>query len=404
MEHNGLAKDTAKCSGCGACMVVCPKSAIQMQADAFGCMYPQIDVGRCVDCGKCVSVCSYCLEPSLNTPQAVYAAVGNCQELVDRSASGGIFASLADSCMRKGGMVAGVVLDCENSQVDVYHLLSGNEADLVRMQGSKYVQSAAWRCYPQIMQVLKAGQFVLFSGTPCQVAAVKRITGDPDNLVTVDLVCHGVPPLQMLNDYLKILSKRLCGKIVEFRFRDKSCPKPFTAGIDLQTGRNTKRIFIRSGVLSFYKYFLNSLLYRENCYSCPYACGQRISDVTIGDYWGVGECHAEDLESGRMPHRNDWSCVLVNTEKGAKFLEEHSGQISMYPSRQEWVAQKNEQLKTPSSKGEKREQLLKAYKEQGYEAVEAVFLKENRGRLHYYWRLIRNLQENNHAIGKKHEN
>lgn len=404
MEHNGLAKDITRCSGCGACMVVCPKSAIQMKLDALGCLYPQIDEELCINCGKCMRVCPYCETPSVHTPQAVYAAVGKCQEKVARSASGGIFASMADSCISKGGMVAGAVLNCENSRADVYHLLSGSREDLPRMQGSKYVQSEAWRCYAQIMQVLRLGQFVLFSGTPCQAAAVKSITGDPDNLVTVDLICHGVPPLQMLNDYLKILSKRLCGKIVGFRFRDKSCTKPFTAAVDLQTGRKTKRIFMRSGFLSFYKYFLNGSLYRENCYSCPYACAQRVSDITIGDYWGIEECHIEDLESGRMLRRNDWSCILVNTEKGAKFLEEHGGQILMYPSRLEWVTQKNEQLKAPSPRGEKRELLLKAYREHGYKAVEAVFLKENRGRIRFFWRLIRSLRENNRTIGEWHEN
>ena len=404
MEHRELAKDITKCSGCGACMVVCPKSAIQMKPDARGWLYPGIDETLCVDCGKCVHVCPYCETPSVNVPLDVYAAVGKCPETVARSASGGIFASLADSCMQKEGLVAGAVLDCENSHVEVYHLLSGAGEDLVRMQGSKYVHSEAWRCYSQILQALKAGRTVLFSGTPCQVAAIKNLTGDPENLVAVDLICHGVPSRQMLNDYLKILSKRLHGKIVGLRFRDKSCPKPFTAGIDLRTGQKTKRIYLRSGFLSFYKYFLNGSLYRENCYSCPYACGERVSDITIGDYWGIEECHKEDFESGLMSHRPDWSCILVNTKKGARFLEEHGGKILRYPSRWEWAAQKNAQLKAPSSRGEKRDLLLKAYTEQGYKAVESVFLKENRGKIRYYWRLLRNLRENNRMIGKKYEN
>lgn len=404
MKHIEVEKDITRCSGCGACMVVCPVSAIHMKADSLGCLYPKIDEALCINCGKCMRVCPYCETPSLHTPQAVYAAVGKCQEMVARSASGGIFASTADNYICKGNMVAGAVLDCENSHADVYHLLSGTRADISRMQGSKYVQSEAWRCYPQILQALKSGKSVLFSGTPCQVAAVKNITGDPDNLVTVDLICHGVPPLQMLNDYLKILSKRLCGQIVGFRFRDKSCPKPFIAGIDLQIGRKTKHIYIRSGLLSFYKYFLNGSLYRESCYYCPYACGQRVSDITIGDYWGIETCHLENLESKRMPYKNDWSCILVNTEKGAKFLEEHSEQIFMYPSSFERVVQKNEQLKKPSPRGEKRELLLKAYRTKGYQAVEAIFLKENRGLLRFYWRLIRNLWENNRMIEENHEN
>ena len=401
MEKIELVKDIARCSGCGACLAACPKGAIQMKPDSYGCLYPEINRDLCIGCGKCVGVCAYQIPQPVNTPREVYAAVGNCDETVAQSASGGVFATLAHSCIQKGGVVAGAVLDCEDGQADVYHLLSGQKEDVARMQGSKYVQSQAWRSYSEIMKSLKAGEKVLFSGTPCQVAAVKALTGDPENLVTVDLICHGVPPLQMLNDYLQILSKRLRGPIVGFRFRDKTCAKPFTASIDVRKGQKRKRIFIKASLLSYYRHFLNASIYRENCYSCPYACGKRVSDITIGDYWGIEKCHAEDFQSGQIPRRKDWSCVLVNTEKGADFLKEHGDQLFLHPSRLALVAQENRQLNKPSEKEKKRQQILAVYKDKGYNGVEATFLKASGGKLRFYWRLRRNIRENNRMSDKK---
>lgn len=403
MEQIILAQNTADCCGCGACLAVCPVQAITMEEDKYGCMYPKIDASRCVHCGKCTRVCQYTKPLKENLPVAAYAAVGTCEERVKNSASGGIFAALANSCVDKGGFAAGAVMDCSNSQADVYHLLSREETDLCRMQGSKYVHSDAWKCYSEIVQTLKAGKTVLFSGTPCQVAAVKALTGDPENLFTVDVICHGVPPQRMLNDYLKILSRRFHGQITEFRFREKTCGKQFTAGILLQRAEKAKRVYLKSTYLSFYRYFLSGAIYRENCYSCPYAGSSRVSDITIGDYWGVDLFHGEALRSGCMPDRKDWSCVLVNTEKGARLLAEYGEQIDLYPSRWEWAAQKNQQLREPSKPGKDRNGILKLYAEAGYEAVEAAFVKENGGRLRFFRRMIRNIMENNRTV-KKHAN
>lgn len=394
MELGALVKNPSSCCGCGACLSACPRQAISMQTDSHGCKYPKIDPVKCIDCGLCVRICQYTAPMDGKIPMKTYAAVGSCEDTVMNSASGGVFASLAESFISKGALVAGVVMDCSNSQADVYHLLSGDKSDLCRMQGSKYVQSDAWRSYYEIREALNSGKKVLFSGTPCQVAAVKKITGNPENLMTVDLICHGVPPLQMLNDYLKILSKWLRGEITAFRFREKFCSKQYTAGIYVRKGRKTERVLIKSSLLSFYKHFLDGVFHRENCFSCPYAENHRVSDITIGDYWGVEEFHAEELHSGKMPRRNDWSCVLVNTEKGERLLQDYGKALMLYPSKLEWVAVNNQQLKRPASKGKKRERLLEMYKKLGYKAVEAEFVRENGGRLRFIWRTTRNIREN----------
>ena len=397
-----MAKDAASCCGCGACLTVCPQHAITMEEDTYGCLYPKIDLNNCVHCGKCVQICQYTKPVEGVKPLKVYAAVGTCDELVKNSASGGVFSSLAESCLQKGGAVAGAVMDCENSHADVYHLLSDRKEDLYRMQGSKYVHSEAWRCYPELMRDLKEGKPVFFSGTPCQVAVVKALTGDPENLVTADLICHGVPPVKMLNEYLRVLSGYLRGDIRSFKFRDKSCGKQFTARIDANVCGKSKNIYIKSSLLSFYAYFLKGTVYRENCYACPYAGNHRVSDITIGDYWGIGEFHAEQISSGQMPNRADWSSVLVNTFKGGCFLEEHGDRLKLYPSRFEWVAENNQQLKSPVEKEKRRDRLLELYREFGYKGLESEFVREKGGKLRFIWRMIRNIAENSRKV-IKHE-
>ena len=403
VEPITLVKDAAACCGCGACMAVCALQAITMEEDPWGVLYPKIDPSKCIQCGRCLKICPYHETTTGNPPAAVYAAVGSCDETVKNSASGGIFASLAAACLQKGGLAAGAVLDCENSRAEVYHLLSDTQQDLGRMQGSKYVQSRAWRCYPQVQSALEGGKTVLFSGTPCQVAAVKALTGDPSNLVTVDIICHGVPSEKMLNDYLNILARRLRGTITDFRFRDKTCQKQFAARIDLAGKKTHGPVFLKSSLLSFYTHFLKGTFYRENCYSCPYACSQRISDITMGDYWGVEQHHGPQIGRGEMPNRKDWSCLLVNTEKGAAFLKDHGEEILLYPSRLQWVAENNQQLNAPAKPGKDRDRLMALYQAAGYEAVEKAFLKERGGALRVLWRMFRNIRENSRMV-KQYEN
>lgn len=395
-ECINLVPDAAKCSGCGACMAVCPRRAIDMREGTHGCKYPVINENACIGCGKCVQTCPYHEPDPARSPRRAYAAAGKVADVVRSSASGGVFASLALSWIQQGGLVAGAVMDCAE-QVKVYHVLSGEAEDVRRMQGSKYVQSDAWRCYGEAAAALKAGRQVLFSGTPCQVAAVRQLTGDPQNLTTIDLICHGVPPVKLLDEYVALLGKRFRGKIVGFTFRDKSVGRNFCARLDVQRGKRRRSYYLRSSILSFYRHFLNGALYRENCYSCPYARMERVADLTIGDYWGVETQHAEEIQSGRMPVRDDWSCVLVNTDKGQRLLDSHGGALALYPSTPEGVAKENHQLRHPSVKPDSRDKLLEDLEKGGYAAIEDAFVQSCGGNLRYHVRMLKQLRENEKA-------
>ena len=392
MKTRMLVPGSAACCGCGACVTVCPRQAISMEPDDTGCLFPVIDESRCVDCGTCVRACAYGKEAG-NTPLAAYAAVWSNDQLVRDSASGGVFAALAQSVIASDGLAAGAVMDC-TEDVAVYHILAADSDGICRMQGSKYVQSEAWRCYEAVRFALKRGRTVLFSGTPCQAAAVKRLTGDPDNLITIDLICHGVPPRRMLAEFIVILEARFCGRIKAFRFRDKACSKSFCAGIDMERGGKTRRYYLQARFLSFYKLFLDGAIYRENCYSSPYARKKRVSDLTIGDYWGIEKFHEPQLHSGEIEHRSDWSCILVNTEKGQKFLADHSGSLRLIPSEAAWIARENRQLNTPAPVPAGRTQIMAAYRSGGYRAVEQDYIRQNGGIVRFFWRMFRNLRRN----------
>lgn len=389
-----LANNAADCCGCGACAAACPVGAISMAAAADGCKYPRIDGSKCIECGKCQKLCSDRSALSRNMPVQAYAAVGRDEALVQNSASGGVFAALAKSHLASGGMAAGAVMTFAEDGLQVFHVLSDREEDLRAMQGSKYVQSDARRCYEAVLAALKDGKKVLFSGTPCQAAAVKQLSGDPENLLTMDLVCHGVPPLKMLRDYAQILEKRFGGKLTGLNFRDKRCKKSFYSRLDMRCRGKNKHFFLSSSLQSFYKYFLSGAIYRESCYACPYACLNRVSDLTIGDYWGIEKKHASDFESGKIEKRSDWSCILVNTPKGRDFLQLHKDALQLFETEAQWIAEGNQQLNHPSVKPENRERILKLYQAGGYRAVEADFIRNYGGRLRYAWRMIKNLRAN----------
>lgn len=393
-----LVKSSTDCSGCGACMAVCPKQAITMRPGENGCLYPVIDEGNCVHCGKCQHICEYAGGTAGgNLPRSVYAAAGKDADLVRNSASGGVFATLAKSWIQAGGMVAGAVMDCGGG-VKVYHVLSDKPEDVRRMQGSKYVQSDAWRCYVDVQAALKDGKRVLFSGTPCQTAAIRALTGDPEHLITVELICHGVPPQTMLDEYVRILSKRFGGKLMDFTFREKRVPKSFCARMDIQKGKRVRSLYLRSHELSFYKHFLEGTIYRENCYSCPYAKQERGSDLTIGDYWGVEKYHQDDFASGAMEKRSDWSCILVGSAKGEALLKQHGGTMTVHPSRLEWAMAENHQLRHPMQKPASRSEVLHLYQTGGYSAVENSFIHKHGGRLRYFLRVMKQLRRNRSLI------
>ena len=370
-----LFENKEQCCGCGACVSVCPKKAISMQEDSCGFKYPRIDDALCVGCGACKKVCSYQNEAECNHPMKGYVAVNTNKKQVNGSASGGVFAAVAEKVLKAGGKVYGAAYSFDK-QVTVNTIGIDQLEDLPKLQGSKYVQSNTENIFDDVKKAVLEGRRVLFSGTPCQVAALNKFLGRKyENILTVDIVCHGVPNQRFFNDYLDTLKKD-SNDISEFNFRDKNRGwEDYFIRFNTKSSRKCKDIHCR--ISSFYEYFLKSYVCRENCYSCKFASLDRPADLTIGDYWGIAKQHPELFKEDKWFERKytGISCLLVNTEKGEQAIEACKEQLELVPSTVDKIAAGNGQLRQPTHRSEKREYIFELYRSKGYAAVENDFQK-----------------------------
>ena len=212
--------DALECTGCGACVQLCPKSAIQMIENTEGFRYPQIDAGKCIECAVCVKSCP----TTHDTPKheaEFFMAWNRDPKILRTSSSGGVFTALARYVFRRGGVVFGAVKDAVSWEV--LHVAARDERELEPLKLSKYYQSDAARVYSQVKAELNDGNWVLFSGTACQIAGLYAYLGNRpwDTLITVDVLCHGVASKKVVNGYVQSKEKHFKKKIRDFDFRVK---------------------------------------------------------------------------------------------------------------------------------------------------------------------------------------
>jgi len=330
-------KEKKNCCGCEACVQRCPKSCITMREDNEGFLYPEVDKNICIDCGLCEKVCPVINQAEERKPLAVYAAKHKDEQIRMASSSGGAFTAIAESVIDEGGVVFGAKF---NQDCDVVHSYTETKEGLGAFRGSKYVQSRIGESYKEAEGFLKAGRKVLFSGTPCQIAGLKRfLRKEYDNLLTVDFICHGVPSPGVWREYLKEETARQCGEknsvlqrpihernalIEGISFRDKRLGwKKFSFALALSTtnGSGAKNTVLLSEPLSkniFLRGFLADLYLRPSCHACPSKSFKSRSDITIGDFWGVQNVMPEiDDDKGV-------SVVMVNSEKAGTLVEKIS--------------------------------------------------------------------------------
>lgn len=277
--------DRFHCTGCSSCYNVCPHHAIKMQADIDGFLQPCIDTNICVECGLCVKRC-----PALNplehkeTNPIAYAFISHSDCSI--SSSGGAFSVFARWILSEGGIVYGASMD---EKMQIQHVGVETVEDLCKLRGSKYVQSEIGTSYQEIKTFLKNGRKVLFTGTPCQVAGLYKYLGRKyeDLLVTLDLVCHGVPSQSIFNMYLQKLKETYpkSGEIVGFNFR-KLTSWSIIPTIKFQQTK-WKSLFQADNV--YMEAFFHGWTYRECCFNCQYANMDRIGTFTIADFWGIGK-------------------------------------------------------------------------------------------------------------------
>lgn len=370
-----LFDNKVNCCACGACMNICPKGAITMIEDEYGFLYPEINKELCIKCGVCKKVCAYQNISPTKRPLKAFAAVNKNKEQLMKSASGGVFSALATNVLNKGGVAFGATLTFEDGHAIPKHIAIDHVEQLPLLQGSKYVQSSIGDTYKQAKMYLQEGRLVLFSGTPCQIGGLYGYLGkDYENLITIDVICHGVPNAKMFDDYLQNERiKRKAQLVIGYSFRDKKKGWGMNGRLDLQfADKKVKSFYIPARLASYNTLFLDGDTYRENCYSCKYAGALRPADLTIGDYWGIEVEHPELLKKKQYEERYGISCILANTDKGIMVCEGINNQI-LAESTFEKVSNKNGQLKEPSRKSIKRDYVLDLYTQNGYRNLDMWF-------------------------------
>lgn len=301
-----------RCTGCGACMNGCPVDAITMLRLPSGFDIPDIDPQKCIECGKCKDVCPILSFPdiSISKPDLYYQGAHPDKQTRHISTSGGIFAMLAERILKQHGYVFGAAFD---ELLQTVHIEIKSLEDLPRMQGSKYVQSSIQFCFRQVKQRLKENQYVLFSGTPCQVLGLRAYLGKTyEKLLTCDFICHGVPAPGLFASYLTFLKKKCGFTPSQFYFRDKQNGW-HDSGRVMQNTNHCKRL---GGVLDAYCYFFyKNLSLRHSCFQCPARGKNSLADITLGDSWGEKKESWEVLSEGL-------SLAIGNTEFGKNILSE----------------------------------------------------------------------------------
>ncbi|WP_394871668.1 Coenzyme F420 hydrogenase/dehydrogenase, beta subunit C-terminal domain [Clostridium perfringens] len=369
-----------ECCGCGACMNICPKAAITMKDDEYGFVYPEINNDICIQCELCKKVCAFQNVNQSNCVLKSYASAAVDKNIVLTSSSGGVFTSISEEFIKAGGIVYGCSMENTDNGLFPKHIRVSNINELKKLQGSKYVQSDLGNCFIELKNDLLLGVKVMFSGTPCQVAALYSFLGNnkTDLLYTVDIVCHGVPSINFFRDYISNLNKKVKGQIINFRFRDKSNGWRLQGAIDYIDNNGKKKTkLINSEVSSYFKLFLESSTYRDSCYNCKYTNKYRPGDITLGDYWGIENVHPEYLTRnlGTLEQKNGISCVLVNTLKGSELLNDFGVKLILKESSFSNVSAGNDQLNYPSEVNINRNKVLSIYRDGKYDAVEKWFNK-----------------------------
>lgn len=347
-----IIKNKKCCSGCSGCANICPQKCIAMVEDEEGFGYPQVDRSRCVNCGLCEKVC-----PILNKKRAkfieptAYAAYNNDEQIRMSSSSGGIFTVLAEYVIGKNGVVFGAGFD-ENFKVR--HIMIDNIESLEKLRSSKYSQSDIGNTFCEAKKILNNGRVVLFTGTPCQIGGLINFLGkDYENLITQDIICHGVPSPAILKKYISFRQNKENSKVVRINFREKIKGwEKYSFVFSFENGKNYVCTPAKKDPIM--KMFLHNKCLRPSCYECMFKTKYRLSDITLADFWGIR------FVAPSMNDNRGTSLVLVHSPKGKKLFEEIQNKITFKQVNVEKAIKWNKSM-TTSAKPYKRDLFMKDF-------------------------------------------
>lgn len=308
-----------KCTGCGACSNICPTNAIEFNENDEGFKFPHILDEICIQCGRCEKICPVLHPKYLNdeSPKC-YAVIGK-DELREKSSSGGFFSILAKYVLKKRGIVCGAAFTDDKKGVE--HILISKESELDSLRTSKYIQSDINFCYRELKDKLDSGRLVLFSGCPCQVAGLKNfLSKDYENLITADIVCHGVPSSFVFEKFLNDISTQNELEVVNFRNKKEYGWTPTMQIVY----KDKSEYYEPKWKCDYYKAFLSIMACRESCGDCQFNRLPRQGDFTLGDFWGIGEVYPE------LDDNKGTSLVLINNQKAEKLFNKLTNQLKKY--------------------------------------------------------------------------
>ena len=368
-------KSKSECCGCSACEQICPVGCIKMQEDEEGFLYPKIDETKCIHCKKCEKVCPIRYPNKKNKETKTYVAYAKDEEIRKKSSSGGIFSLLAKSVLLQNGVVFGAAFD---AQFQVHHIGVTKIEELEKLRGSKYLQSRVEHTFCEAENYLKEGKLVLYSGTACQIEGLQKYLGKSyENLLTMDVLCHGVPSPKIWKLYLKQLKTKYDSKIEKVHFRNKK--DGWKKYLILIRFENAKKHLIYFKKDKFMKMFLSNINLRPSCHNCQFKAIPRSSDITLGDCWGIEDYMPEMDDDGGT------SVILVHTVKGEEQLKKMKESMVYREAELDKalppVSDSRKSVRTHPNRKKYWNALLKEQKtfEELYEFVEKSFLQKVTG-------------------------
>lgn len=380
------------CVGCTACVSICPMKCLTIKPDDFGFSYPAlIDNEKCVDCHLCEKVCPVLnrQDKTLELPKA-YAAFSLNKTIQDNSSSGGIFTELSLIVLRQQGIVYGAAYD---EDWNVRHIAVDQVEQLNRLQGAKYSESILGTTFIEIQKHLQQGRLVLFSGTPCQVAGLKSFLRiDYDNLLCLDFVCHGIPSPMAWEKYLenrKIIAESRPIKINQ-RSKDTGWSRySYSCLIEYENGTRYSECSFND---LFMKLYCNDYISRKSCNTCDFKGYERISDITVGDFWGIW-----DIDTS-MDNGNGTSLVLIHSLKGKDLFSKIEPCIKYRGVRLEEVSRENQSLLYASIGKSERDSILHRINNNEIDELWYLFPATPRTTLSVWQRAVRKFSRVMHKI------
>lgn len=367
--------DKRNCTGCGACINACPKQIITFLEDEEGFIYPHIEADKCINCHLCEKSCPMLLDRTAlckkkeGFPLFYAGQLFNKEDLLQVS-SGGAFWAFSQSVIDKGGIVYGAIQE----SVDViFHFRADNTENIKRIRRSKYFQSDTKFTMREVREDLRRGLFVLYSGTGCQIAGLKAfLAKEYDNLVTCDVVCHGVPSRKVWKKYREEKEQHEGKKIQSLIFRDKSAGwSKNQYKITYEDGSIEKE---PSPIQMFHAGYLKGIFYRPSCGSCRWASLPRVADVTLADFWKYqGEFRKPGADLGV-------SLITVNTVKGFELLQESSKYLKFEETSRELALNSCRHLDNHPKENPNRTAFFNFFFQEGYYAAAEKFIIENRNK------------------------